>query len=84
MHSDDRIAVTALMEAKAFELRDTAEKARAEALAAGRHREAVSINAQLLSMDNRIAKFGLRRREVPKEILERARRVIYRSASLGD
>jgi hypothetical protein len=83
MRSDDRVAVTALMEAKSFELRDTAAKAQAEALAAGRLREAVSWAARLRSMDQRIEKFGLRRREIPQEILERARSVIYRSASHG-
>ncbi|MBK8008096.1 MAG: hypothetical protein IPK23_06415 [Rhizobiales bacterium] len=83
MHSDDRVAVTALMEAKTFELRDTAAKARAEALAAGRQREAVSWAARLQSMDQRIEKFGLQRRNVPKEVLDRARDVIYRSASQG-
>lgn len=83
MRSDDRIAVTALMEVKTFELRDTAARAQAEALAAGKQREAVSWAARLRSMDQRIEKFGLRRREVPKEILERARSVIYRSASQG-
>ncbi len=83
MHSDDRIAVTALMEAKTFELRDTAAKAQAEALAAGRQCEAVSWAARLRSMDQRIEKFGLKRREIPKEILDRARDVMYRSVSQG-
>ncbi len=83
MRSDDRIAVTALMEAKTFELRDTAAQAQAEALAAGRLREAVSWAARLRSMDQRIEKFGLRRREVPKEILERARSVIYQVSFAG-
>jgi hypothetical protein len=64
MHANDRIAVTALMEAKTFELRDTAAKAQAEALAAGRQREAVSWAARLRSMDQRIEKFGLQRREM--------------------
>lgn len=81
MHAEDRIAVTALMEAKTFELRDTAAKAQAEALAAGRQREAVSWAARLRSMDQRIEKFGLRRREIPKEVLDRARDVMHRSAS---
>ncbi len=83
MRPDDRIAVTALMEAKTFELRDTAAQAQAEALAAGRLREAVSWAARLRSMDQRIEKFGLRRREVPREVLDHARNVIYRSASHG-
>lgn len=83
MRSDDRVAVTALMEAKTFELRDTAAQAQAEALAAGRLREAVSWAARLRSMDQRIEKFGLRRREVPQEVIEHARNVIYRSASHG-
>lgn len=83
MHANDRIAVTALMEAKTFELRDTAAKAQAEALAAGRQREAVSWAARLRSMDQRIEKFGLQRREIPKEVLDRARNVMYRSASQG-
>jgi len=83
MRSDDRIAVTALMEAKTFELRDTAAQAQAEALAAGRLREAVSWAARLRSMDQRIEKFGLRRREVPREVLDHARNVIYRSAAHG-
>lgn len=81
MRAEDRIAVTALMEAKTFELRDTAAKAQAEALAAGRQREAISWAARLRSMDQRIEKFGLRRREIPKEILDRARDVMYRSVS---
>ncbi len=81
MHSEDRVAVTALMEAKTFELRDTAAKAQAEALAAGRQREAVLWAARLRSMDQRIEKFGLRRREIPKEVLDRARNVMYRSVS---
>jgi hypothetical protein len=83
MRSDDRMAVTALMEAKTFELRDTAAQAQAEALAAGRLREAVSWAARLRGMDQRIEKFGLRRREVPKEILDHARNVIYQAASQG-
>jgi hypothetical protein len=83
MHADDRTAVTALMEAKTFELRDTAAKAQAEALAAGRQREAVSWAARLRSMDQRIEKIGLRRREVPKEVFDRARTVIRESASQG-
>ena len=83
MHSDDRVAVTALMEAKTFELRDTAAKAQAEALAAGRQREAVSWAARLRNMDQRIEKCGLQRREIPQEVLDRARDVIYRSASQG-
>lgn len=83
MHSDDRVAVTALMEAKSFELRDAAAKAQAEALAAGRQREAVSWAERLRSMDQRIEKFGLRRREIPKEVLDRARNVMYRSVSQG-
>lgn len=81
MRAEDRVAVTALMEAKTFELRDTAAKAQAEALAAGKQREAISWGARLRSMDQRIEQFGLRRREIPKEILERARDVMYRSAS---
>jgi hypothetical protein len=83
MHSDDRVAVTALMEAKTFELRDTAAKAQAEALAAGRQREAISWAARLRSMDQRIEKFGLKRREISKEVLDRARDVMYRAASQG-
>jgi hypothetical protein len=83
MRAEDRVAVTALMEAKTFELRDTAAKAQAEALAAGRQREAISWAARLRSMDQRIEKFGLRRREIPKEILDRARDVMYRSVSKG-
>lgn len=83
MRAEDRIAVTALMEAKTFELRDTAAKAQAEALASGRQQEAVSWAARLRGMDQRIAKFGLQRREVPKEILDRARIVISRSAAQG-
>ena len=83
MHSDDRVAVTALMEAKSFELRDAAAKAQTEALAAGRQREAVSWAERLRSMDQRIEKFGLRRREIPKEVLDRARNVMYRSVSQG-
>ncbi|MGE0602854.1 MAG: hypothetical protein AB7O46_03610 [Xanthobacteraceae bacterium] len=83
MRAEDRVAVTALMEAKTFELRDTAAKAQAEALAAGRQREALSWAARLRSMDQRIEKFGLQRREIPKEILDRARNVIYRSVSQG-
>ena len=83
MHSDDRIAVTALMEAKTFELRDTAAKAQAEALAEGRLREAVSWAARLRSMDQRIQKFGLQRREIPKQVLDRARDVMYRAVSQG-
>lgn len=81
MRAEDRIAVIALMEAKTFELRDTAAKAQAEAAAAGRQREAISWAARLRSMDQRIEKFGLRRREIPKEILDRARDVMYRSVS---
>jgi hypothetical protein len=34
-------------------------------------------------MDQRIEKFGLRRREIPKEMLDRARDVMYRSVSQG-
>jgi hypothetical protein len=83
MHLEDRIAVTALMEAKSFELRDAAARAQAEALAAGRQREAVSWAERLRSMDQRIEKFGLRRREIPKEIIDRARDVMYRAASQG-
>ncbi|MBX3520793.1 MAG: hypothetical protein KF835_12345 [Xanthobacteraceae bacterium] len=83
MHSDDRVAVTALMEAKTFELRDTAAKAQAEALATGRQREAISWAARLRSMDQRIEKFGLKRREISKEVLDRARDVMYRAASQG-
>jgi hypothetical protein len=83
MHAEDRVAVTALMEAKTFELRDTAAKAQADALAAGRQRDAVSWAARLRSMDQRIEKFGLRRREIPKEMLDRARDVMYRSVSQG-
>ncbi|MBX3548153.1 MAG: hypothetical protein KF748_03280 [Xanthobacteraceae bacterium] len=83
MRAEDRVAVTALMEAKTFELRDTAAKAQAEALAAGRQREALSWAARLRSMDQRIEKFGLQRREIPKEILDRARNVMYRSVSQG-
>ena len=83
MRAEDRIAVTALMEAKTFELRDTAARAQAEALAAGRQCEAVSWAARLRSIDQRIEKFGLRRREIPKEVLERARDVMYRPASQG-
>jgi hypothetical protein len=83
MHAEDRVAVTALMEAKTFELRDTAAKAQAEALAAGRQHEAVSWAARLRGMDQRIAKFGLQRREIPKEMIDRARNVISRSASQG-
>jgi hypothetical protein len=83
MHANDRIAVTALMEAKTFELRDTAAKAQAEALAAGRQREALSWAARLRSMDQRIEKFGLQRREIPKEVLDRARSVMYRAGSQG-
>jgi hypothetical protein len=83
MHAEDRIAVTALMEAKTFELRDTAAKAQAEALAAGRRLEAISWAERLRSMDQRIEKFGLRRREISKEGLERARAVMHRSASQG-
>ncbi len=83
MRAEDRVAVTALMEAKTFELRDTAAKAQVEALAAGRQREAISWAARLRSMDQRIEKFGLRRREIPKEILDRARDVMYRSVSKG-
>ena len=83
MRAEDRVAVTALMEAKTFELRDTAAKAQAEALAAGRQREALSWAARLRSMDQRIEKFGLQRREIPKEILDRAHNVIYRSVSQG-
>ena len=83
MRAEDRVAVTALMEAKTFELRDTAAKAQAEALAAGRQREALSWAARLRSMDQRIEKFGLQRREIPKEILDRARNAIYRSVSQG-
>jgi len=83
MRSDDRVAVTALMEAKTFELRDTVARAQAEALAAGRQREAVSWAARLRSMDQRIEKFGLRRREVSKEVFDRARDVMYRSVSQG-
>jgi hypothetical protein len=83
MHSNDRIAVTALMEAKTFELRDAAAKARAEALAAGRQREAISWAARLRSMDQRIEKFGLKRREMPKDMLDRARNVMHRYASQG-
>jgi len=83
MHANDRIAVTALMEAKTFELRDTAARAQAEALAAGRQREAVSWAARLRSMDQRIEKFGLQRREIPKEVLDRARNVMYRAGSQG-
>ncbi len=83
MHLEDRIAVTALMEAKSFELRDAAARAQAEALAAGRQREALSWAARLRSMDQRIEKFGLRRREIPKEVLDRARNVMYRAASQG-
>lgn len=83
MRAEDRVAVTALMEAKTFELRDTAAKAQAEALAAGRQREAISWAARLRSMDQRIEKFGLRRREIPKEILDRARDVMYLSVSKG-
>jgi hypothetical protein len=83
MHAEDRIAVTALMEAKTFELRDTAAKAQAEALAAGRRLEAISWAERLRSMDQRIEKFGLRRREIPKAMLDRARNVIYRPVSQG-
>jgi hypothetical protein len=83
MRADDRIAVTALMEAKTFELRDAAAKAQAEALASGRRDEAISWAARLRGMDQRIEKFGLRRREVPKEVLVRARDVMYRSVSQG-
>jgi hypothetical protein len=83
MHAEDRVAVTALMEAKTFELRDTAAKVQAEALAAGRQREAVSWAARLRSMDQRIEKFGLRRRQVPQDILDRARSVMNRAASQG-
>jgi hypothetical protein len=83
MHAEDRIAVTALMEAKTFELRDTAAKAQAEALAAGRRLEAISWAERLRSMDQRIEKFGLRRREISKEGLERARAVMHRAASQG-
>lgn len=83
MHANDRIAVTALMEAKTFELRDAAAKAQAEALAAGRQREAISWGARLRSMDQRIEKFGLQRREIPKEVLDRARNVMYRVSSQG-
>lgn len=83
MRAEDRVAVTALMEAKTFELRDTAAKAQAEAQAAGKQREAASWAAHLRSMDQRIEKFGLRRRDIPKEVLEHARSVIYRSASQG-
>jgi hypothetical protein len=81
MRADDRIAVTALMEAKTFELRDAAAKAQAEALASGRRGEAISWAARLRRMDRRIEKFGLRRREVPKEIIDRARDVMYRAVS---
>lgn len=83
MRADDRIAVTALMEAKTFELRDAAAKAQAEALVSGRRHEAISWAARLRSMDQRIEKFGLRRREVPKEVLDRARDVMYRAVSQG-
>jgi hypothetical protein len=83
MRSEDRLAVTALMEAKTFELRDAAAKAQAEAMVAGRQREAISWAARLRSMDQRIEKFGLRRREIPKEVLERARNVMYRAVSQG-
>lgn len=83
MRAEDRIAVTALMEAKTFELRDTAAKAQAEALAAGKQREAISWAARLRSMDQRIEKFGLQRRDIPKDVLDRARDVMYRSVSEG-
>lgn len=83
MRAEDRIAVTALMEAKTFELRDTAAKAQAEALAAGKQREAISWAARLRSMDQRIEKIGLQRRDVPKEVIDRARDVMYRSVSEG-
>lgn len=83
MHANDRIAVTALMEAKTFELRDTAARAQAEALAAGRQREAISWAARLRSMDQRIEKFGLQRREIPKDVLDRARSIMCRAGSQG-
>lgn len=83
MRAEDRIAVTALMEAKTFELRDTAARAQAEALAAGKQREAVSWAARLRSMDQRIEKIGLQRRDVPKEVIDRARDVMCRSISEG-
>lgn len=76
MRAEDRVAVTALMEAKTFELRDTAAKAQAEALAAGRQREALSWAARLRSMDQRIEKFGLQRREILKEIRSCAQRYL--------
>ncbi len=83
MHAEDRIAVTALMEAKSFELRDTAAKALAEAFAAGRHREAITWGERLRRMDQRIEKFGLQRREIPREVLDRARAVMCRTVSQG-
>lgn len=81
MRAEDRVAVTALMEAKTFELRDTAARAQAEAQAAGRQRDAISWAARLRSMDQRIEKFGLQRREIPKDVLDRARSVMFRSVA---
>lgn len=72
----DRKAIAAMLEAKEFEHRDFAVAAHAEALAAGKKREANSWAAHIRKSDRVIVQYGFKRRQLDQATLDRINRLI--------